>query len=553
MARKTQKFSIYLGTTDATRESILSSGFFDKIKSGKAKKLEPKQEGDSHFDAYYLVSETKTPNWIKILRNTFKIPNFERSSPASVIVFEEKGRIFAATFGFGAKLLNEYKIEGDYGLKVAINAVSDDALKSVQKSNVAYAIQQFAQSAFKSRFGSFGGQNKFEILKRISGSANEAELDTIVGSAGLSVTTTLQFSEIRKVASKSLDSYNSTKYKNTAFSVIDEFKPVLSKTEREKLDVMLIENILSEHNTFELCLPQINVDDNGYVKVSGTGLRDEFPDISLYLYKESLGDNLSDLTIDDLHQDRIRLYNDEHQPLGNWSVYKCLIGGIEDTDGTRYVLNEGSWYIPAKGVIGPVESYFDQRKAEFDPNLGTFNVEEWKKEIGKKGKIKHIPVYEREEIYNNRISSTTSYVCFDQEWHRSDDGTFSKLEMCDLYDADKLRMLHVKRTSRRPSMLSYLFEQGQRAALLWQRDDVRSQFIERVRAEAGEEFALKLSTADPGAITIEFVIADYENADGNYTIPFLAKLSFESKSRDVELRGFQTRVRFIPLEKPKLM
>jgi len=111
-------------------------------------------------------------------------------------------------------------------------------------------------------------------------------------------------------------------------------------------------------------------------------------------------------------------------------------------------------------------------------------------------------------------------------------------------------MIHVKRTSRKPAMVSYLFDQGQKAANLWGQEAVRTQFIERVRSESSDEFADKLENAQPSEITIEFAIADYENSDGEFTIPFLAKLSFENKIREIELRGFQTSVRFIPIEKP---
>ena len=115
---------------------------------------------------------------METLSETFEVPAFKRKSPASVVVFEEANRIFAATFGYGSKLLNEYEIEPDFGIKVAINSVADDALKAVQKSDVASAIQQYAQAAFKSRFGSLGGQNKFEILKRVSGAVTRTPIST---------------------------------------------------------------------------------------------------------------------------------------------------------------------------------------------------------------------------------------------------------------------------------------------------------------------------------------------------------------------------------------
>jgi uncharacterized protein (TIGR04141 family) len=192
MKEEKRKFALYLGRQGATRQTILSASFIKKIDEGEVEKLVPNSDHDSDYDAYFMVSKAKTPRWMKILAGTFKMPAYQKGSPASVVVFEEAGRVFAVTFGYGSKLLNEYQIEGDFGIKVAINAVADDALKAVHKSNVANAIQQFAQSAFKARFGSFGGQSKFEILKRVSGSVSaDNELNAVVGAAGLSLTTKL--------------------------------------------------------------------------------------------------------------------------------------------------------------------------------------------------------------------------------------------------------------------------------------------------------------------------------------------------------------------------
>lgn len=555
MKSEKRKFALYLGSPTATRQTILSKSFLEKIEAGEAEKLQAHEGADADFDAYYIVSKAKTPRWMTILSSTFQMPAYKRGSPASVVVFEEAGRVFAVAFGFGSKLLNEYQIEGDFGIKVAINAVADDALKAVHKSNVASAIQQFAQSAFKSRFGSFGGQNKFEILKRVSGAVNaDNELDAVVGGAGLSLTTTLNFTDIRSIAGKSLTFYASEAYKRTAFSVVDEFKPVLALAEKDRLNALLVQNVQSAQSTFEICLPQLNFEDSGYVKIYGAGLKGEFPDVSLDLYKSSFAD-LTDIALDDLQEDNVCLFNDEHVNVGNWSVYKCLVGGLDDADGTRYVLNDSHWYIPSEAIVGVVEKFFDDRKQASDPNLTTFDVTSWEKNVGKNGKTKPVPVYEREEVYNERIANTGGYVLFDQVWHKADDGSFGKLEVCDLYDPKNLRMIHVKRTSRQPSMVSYLFEQGQRAADLWQRDDVRTQFIAKVRETAGDDAADKLTVAalEPGAITIEFAIADHENAQGHHTIPFLGKLSFENKARDVEMRGFKTNVRFITLEKPHLV
>ena len=553
MAKERRKFTLYLGANSATEETILSPSFAEKVASGEAHKLTARANGVSGLTAYFHVSKSKTPRWMDVLSEAFEVPSFSRKSPAAVLVFTEAGRVFAVTFGYGSKLLNEYQIDSDFGIKVGINAVADNALRAVQKSDVASAIQQFAQASFRSRFGSFGGQSKFEILKRVSGTvADDDEFDAIVGSAGLALTTELALADIRAIAAKALHFYQSDSYKKTEFAVVEEFRPVISPTEVDRLNGLLVDNLRAAQSSFELCVPQMRYEDAGYVKLYGVNLRDEFADISLQLYKDTFND-LSELGLDDLRDDTVSLFSDEHDTIGKWSIYRCLVGSLDDNN-TRFVLNDGHWYIPSNAIVGPVEAYFSQRKAPSDPNLPGFEVVQWTKEVGSKGKIKLVPAYEREETYNERIATSAGYVLFDQVWHAAEDGTFEKLEVCDLFDPAELRFIHVKRTSRKPNMLAYLFEQGQRAADLWARDNVRTQFIQRVRSVAGDAAADNLSqnSLQPGALTIEFAIADHENAQGHHTIPFLGKLAFENRAREIERRGFKARVRFITLDKPVL-
>jgi len=551
MSKEINRFSIYLGIQDATKLNILSDSFQKRIDDGDASKLTAKEPDAGDFDAYYHVSQEKTPRWLSMLSTLFEVPAFSRKSPASLLVFEEASRIFAVAFGYGSKLLNERYLERDFGIKVAINAVAEDSLRSVQKANVAAAIQQYGQSAFKSRFGTFGGQSKFEILRKVSGAtSDDSDVNAITGGESVSLTTSHSISDVRLLAKKALQYYLSDAYKKTDFAVVDDFKAITDATKIDNLNSLLISNLIGTNSTFELCLPQLNPDQNGYVKMLGIGAGAEHPDISLKLYKTMLGDELKGLTLDDLKDDAIALFSDEHDGIGRWPVYKCLIGGLEDEKGVRHVLNEARWYQPSAAVTAVVEGYFEGRKADADPKLPPFEFTALTKSYGKKGKTKTVAAYEDEETYNARVAATAKYVLFDQKWHKAGDGTFSHLEVCDLFDPDELRMLHIKRTSRQPTMISYLFEQGQRAADMWQRDDVREQFIAKVRDDAGDAAADKLANAKPKDIVIEFVIADHKNAKDDHTISFLGKLAFESKSRDIELRGFTTKVRFITLPLP---
>ena len=79
-------------------------------------------------------SSSKVPAWVGYLRPHIQEPaldSLRNSSTAAVLLLEVESRVFALTFGYGRFLLNLDKLEPDFGLKVLVNTVAPDQLKSI--------------------------------------------------------------------------------------------------------------------------------------------------------------------------------------------------------------------------------------------------------------------------------------------------------------------------------------------------------------------------------------------------------------------------------------
>jgi uncharacterized protein (TIGR04141 family) len=99
-----------------------------------------------------------------LLSPTFALPpNLHTQSPCAILAFKKADLFFAITFAFGHVYLDDRKTEADFGLRVAINALTEGKLKSVERANIGATIRDFAQAASQQDLRTFG----FEECQRL--------------------------------------------------------------------------------------------------------------------------------------------------------------------------------------------------------------------------------------------------------------------------------------------------------------------------------------------------------------------------------------------------
>ena len=125
----------------------------------------------------------------------------------------------------------------------------------------------------------------------------------------------------------------------------------------------------------------------------------------------------------------------------------------------------------------------------------------------------------------------------------------SRFELCDLLDIDRKRLIHVKMSGRRSSILSHFFKQGANSASLVKSvDAIWRNVVEKIERDYGEGVAQSLLVAiddESRPWTVEYHIADAPMINGTFNVPFFSRVTFRDEKRRLQSMGFNVCVRFI--------
>jgi uncharacterized protein (TIGR04141 family) len=543
---KLNSFSLYLAKSEATDfDELITANAQDMVTRGVATKFT--SDNFANSAALYVFHGQRTvPKWVALLKPSFTLPdNLFAQSPCAILAFKKDKSLFAITFAYAHVYLDDAITEADFGLKVAINAVNDERLRSVERSNIGAAIRDFAQAAGQRDLQSFGFDDALDLIRKVSGRANDNEFaDMVTGSRPLRFSKRIELSDVPEAALEAVRLFKSGAYKKTRFKIIDFLSPVLDTTVQSTLDEALLAAVRGQSDEFEIALPEIVPENIASFRFEHAGFSSFYPDLSLELYREGLGDRLATLALDDLKNHTVAAYaENEDRPFQRWSVHRSLVGSLV-FGGERYALNEGHWYRINKAFKDAADRKFTELCRSPDKKLRPLKKIQAAATKGKKPKI----TYQSEESYNAEIARETSYLLLDQKLIQIDDVPGPGIEACDLLDVDGRRFIHVKKSSRQSSVLSHFFKQGGNAAqMLRKYEPFKTKLIETVKQHYGATKAKEFEAALGKRWTVEFQIADFPRQDGAHNIPFFSKLTLREEARDIEAMEFDVSVRFIKL------
>jgi uncharacterized protein (TIGR04141 family) len=483
-----------------------------------------------------------TPDWGKRLDVHFQVDGAVKSaSTAGVLMLKRNGRILACAFGHGHALIDEDKRENDFGLIVAANALSDENVRLVEKANLGSVIRDATQAAGITNLQEFNVDRALSLVRKLSG--NRAD-DASVVSGASSVTTTSEhdFDSLHILAEALLDLYGSTSYQKTAFAIIDKIKPVLNASKVAILDDALVTDLSSATPSFELGAPDISTEPIGYLTISGLKKRKTFADVTLETLQTEAG---SSLTLDDLHRIKIVTHSaDGAHRIREWSIYRGLVGSLE-LDSKRYALNEGKWYAVEDQLRISANGAFAAASKGLDTTFLPWPV----KVAGKKGKT---PTYQREEDFNARVCATTParYLIGDQQFFKIPGVPGKGFEICDIFDVEGKRLIHVKKSGRRSSVISHFITQGMNSAkALRTYGQVKNSFLAHLKGKVDAAKYKEIEDGFPHEWVVEFKFGDAPT-HGKYAIPFFSRVTLDEAKREIEALGYKAvEVSFIRLSK----
>jgi uncharacterized protein (TIGR04141 family) len=538
-------FSLYLAKPGITAlDDLLTDVAKELLDQGRAKRTVSDDFAEENA-LFTFQGVPVTPKWVRYIEPTFEIKEKLISlSPCALIVFKIEGRIFALSFSYGHVYLDDTKTEADFGLRVAINAISDDNLRSVESSNIGAAIRDFAQAAGKRDLRAFGFDEALDLIRKVSGYADDDFADVVSGARALRLSKKMEIADLPEAATEALELFGKTTYQDTAFKIIDFLSPVLDSDLVNRLDEELLRAVREGSDEFELALPDILPSGVGTFRFEQAGFSDYHADLSLDLYREGLSEKLATLSVADIKKHRISAYSEDgSMRLDSWPVYRALIGTV-NLDDDRYALNEGSWYRIGQLLKDAAEADFQRLKKEPDPIFIPLRQVAGPKKKRKKAVV----YYQSEESYNVERAAESGYLLLDMQLIPIPEEPGRGIEVCDLLDIAGRRFIHVKKSSRQSSVLSHFFKQGANAAqMLRKYKPYREAFVAKVRELYGDPIADELDDALDERWTVEFQIADRPRANGDFNIPFFSKLTLRDEARDMEAMQFDVAVRFIRL------
>jgi uncharacterized protein (TIGR04141 family) len=474
---------------------------------------------DSEQDVLFVASNPPhPPGWKAYLAPhvTGPIDDVYTASASAVLLFEASGRLFAVTFGGGRHLLEPDAFVQDFGLRVVLNTVAPDQLKSVDAKTIDETTVHTRRDVSRdSSFAAFGLDVSRDLLRAVTGTPQDRTLaHRLTGADALGIQTRLQVPELPELAERLLVAYEAEHYKEH-FDFIDYLRPEKRRDRVRELDAKLVDALVARDiDDVHLAAPQTLdwIDVAGFRFSSSDERVYELgndPRVSAYLDTR----DAATIDIDLLRHDRLLAISGDDQMMDSWPIYRCLVYQVE-LYGSLYVLSTGDWFRVDLEYRDKVEAEVNALPLltglpDADPGTD-------------------------EEAYNVKAAQAIGALCLDKKLVY--DGGPDKMEICDILTRGA-GLIHVKHRGS-SSTLSHLFAQGINSAerLLLDQD-----FRDQARAIAKREDpsygdVLPASRPLPNDHEISFVVITRSTRGTPLTLPFFSVVSLRAAA--TRLRGY---------------
>ncbi|TCU33498.1 DUF6119 family protein [Rhizobium azibense] len=428
-------------------------------------------------------------------------------------------RWLAVCFGMGFQDLRPEALESQFGLKVALNKLGRERIKSMDTRRPEDAtIQTRSQSSRTGEIFDFGIDMNRIILQAITGKSGEDDFGgTLTGADGLKLSCETSYNDIDGKALQIVTSYGDNAFEE-AFPWYGKITPIRDRARIGELDNELLARLAAGAiDGIHLAPPEIvdyqNID---RFKFSGSGRGDGHDELRLVEYLALFGDERP-LTLTHLKGDKVRVASEDGYFFDRWPVFKCLSAEIY-IDGILYILAADEWYAVRDDFVAEINEAINGIPAI---NLG-------------------LPAYtpsEKEGDYNQRvIDDRDDIFLYDKNLVRFE-GERGRVEFCDLLTSNR-DLIHVKRRSKSQT-LSHLFMQGYVSAEAFlDYPALREQIRDAMPAVA---LLVPAERPDPAQYRIVYALLH----EGNSTLPFFSKVAFASINRQLRRMNYRVGISWI--------
>jgi uncharacterized protein (TIGR04141 family) len=488
----------------------------------------PVVHNDAFDDATVFLREplASEPEWADFVRpHVVDLPALTRRRASAVLLLKTWGRWFAIAFGQGRVLLDPDKVEPEFGLRVVINSVEAEALRSVDSRSLEeLTLTSARRIGRQSSISVFGLDLERDLVSGLAGVPPDQSFAVrVAGSTALALHAELEFADIPAKCRQALSRFrDKTTYKDR-FAWVDNFQRVSDRRDVDALEKE-VDRLIASGTTsgFMLALPEVVADEAASRFRFSTARGDE-DDLRWSDYVSAVGGGgISVASMKEQHTViAIDVNGDE---TGRWSVYECLSVEIERPEGIA-ILTGGKWYRVARTLARRARSFVDGLAlgAPALPPFAATDIDEG--------------------AYNERIANGlgANAVLLDKVPFTASLAQ-DRIEFADLLIAPN-QIIHVKRHAR-SSTLSHLFQQGLNSAELLQGDDkFRNDVRARITAIAPTfPNPIPIGEPDPRDFEIVYGVVAAPGAGTRHFLPFFSQLSCERVARLLKARGFSVKL-----------
>jgi len=200
---------------------------------------------------FVKASNVSVPRWAVLLDqySDGSLADILRSASASAVLLlavdgDDSSRLMAMTFGHGRHLIEQDAIVHDFGLRVVLNSVAYDKIKSVDARTVDELTRHSRLDVSRdASFGAFGLDVTTDLVRSVTGTTDREPFSgRLTGSDSLSLNSKVDVPDFPALGATLLSAYGEVRYREH-FDFIDHLRIEKDPSIVEQLDKALVESL----------------------------------------------------------------------------------------------------------------------------------------------------------------------------------------------------------------------------------------------------------------------------------------------------------------------
>ncbi len=472
--------------------------------------------------AYFQQNRKTKPKWLDFISEYVQVNEDEifNATNSFLLLIKKENRIFAINKGFGFGALNRKKLERGFGLRVVLNEIDPQKIKSVDVRKIDTTTKQ--KRVFLTRNSplyEFDFEIDEDLVNLISGQPTDSALARkLMGSDSLNLTADIGFLELGDKCSQLLASFNKLVYlQNFPFidylQVVKDEQTIFELENKLRLD---LQNRVAEK--LLLAYPEIpDFEQIEQFKIWQERTNDYLEEVDLNSLYRFLDENNVNPGLEDIHI--MGMDNSDHPVTKKYNLRDFVVFETS-LSGTRYLLSLNQWFELANNYVDEVN-----REVRLIEEIGG-------------GFLPSMRYGQREDEYNeNVVSSQSGFALFDKENYPV--GGQSRVEVCDLLTQNN-EFVCVKKYNG-SSTLSHLFSQGYVSSTLLNDEPAYRRFIINNCPRNFKNLAFTENSIDKSRVTFVFAIATNTPGSLVENLPFFSKVNLVKANKAIRRMGFNVK------------